>query len=88
MTYETQIRARNTCPRCNGDGAILSPAWDEYYRVGETESIAREHAKAPDEPEEIDCPACRGTGFEEYWMTIKTLQVVLGIDRLTGGETH
>ena len=74
MTFETQIRARSTCPRCNGAGAIISPEWDEYYRVGETESIAREQAKEPDGPEEIDCPYCGGTGFEEFWMTIKTLR--------------
>lgn len=81
MAYETQIRGRSTCRRCGGAGAVLSPAWDEYYRAGEIESILRERAKAPDGPEEIDCPDCRGTGFEEFWMTIKTLRVVLGIDK-------
>lgn len=77
--YKIEICTRQTCSRCDGIGTILHRMWDRYYRMCETESIERENAKPPDCPEEIDCPDCRGAGMEEFWASIKTLRMVLGL---------
>lgn len=45
------IRTYATCLACLGDGREENPAWID----GET----------PDEPEDIDCETCRGTGLVE-----------------------
>lgn len=66
-----------TCPSCKGAGIITNPKWEEYWnkymevkhsiketKIGEVELILAENGIYPpeDEPEEIKCETCMGTG--------------------------
>lgn len=77
MLDELMNEVFETCPHCKGAGCITNPNWEEYWdeymkvkhsiketKIGEVELILAENGIYPpeDEPEEIECWVCNGTG--------------------------
>ena len=77
------VRMRGPCPECNdgyGTGMVMSRAWREWWAEYDTAPPWRQAELAnarPDEPEEVPCEKCNGTGWIEYWVPLAGLRQML-----------
>lgn len=71
------VKEVSSCPKCEGDGFIVHPLWQELYKVNprpsldEVSKFFEERGFSNLPPEEIECPACQGRGTVERWIPLE-----------------